>query len=144
MRSLFGAVLAGVEVQIFPSMPAHFRQRARFAMCRFDGVALPVPPGFDGTWLENSLAAPADARAAKLAEAAKAPKALLTDIDVNWLQVIAEGWAAPLTGFMREGPLLQALHFNSLLIDPSNATGAQGINTNPTDWNDYSTRARVE
>ncbi|EOD34251.1 hypothetical protein EMIHUDRAFT_449313 [Emiliania huxleyi CCMP1516] len=38
MRSLFGAVLAGVEVQIFPSMPAHFRQRARFAMCRFDGV----------------------------------------------------------------------------------------------------------
>lgn len=38
MRSLFGAVLAGVEVQVFPSMPAHFRQRARFAMCRFDGV----------------------------------------------------------------------------------------------------------
>lgn len=38
MRSRFGAVLAGVEVQIFPSMPAHFRQRARFAMCRFDGV----------------------------------------------------------------------------------------------------------
>ena len=30
---------------------------------------------------------PPSKRAAKLAEAAKLPKALLTDIDVNWLQV---------------------------------------------------------
>ena len=39
-------------------------------------------------------------------------------------QVIGEGWAAPLKGFMREGALLQTLHFNSLLIDPFNVTGA--------------------
>lgn len=57
-------------------------------------------------------------------------------------QVIGEGWAAPLTGFMREGPLLQSLHFNSLLIDPANNTGAVALNTQPTDWNDYFTRGK--
>jgi 3'-phosphoadenosine 5'-phosphosulfate synthase len=31
----------------------------------------------------------------------------LTEIDVQWLQVLAEGWAAPLTGFMREEEYLQ-------------------------------------
>ena len=62
-------------------------------------------------------------RAAKKAEAETLPKALLTDIDVNWLQTIAEGWAAPLKGFMREGVLLQTIHFNSMLVDPLNITG---------------------
>ena len=33
--------------------------------------------------------------------AKRLPKVLLSDIDINWLQTIAEGWAAPLTGFMR-------------------------------------------
>merc|ERR1719181_1498957 len=69
------------------------------------------------------MVAPGD-RAKKLAEAATLPKVLMTDIDINWLQVIGEGWASPLKGFMREGPLLQALHFNSLLIDTWNVTGA--------------------
>ena len=32
------------------------------------------------------------------AEAATLPKVPLTDHDVNWLQVIGEGWAAPLKG----------------------------------------------
>ena len=41
---------------------------------------------------------------------------LLTDMDLNWLQVIGEGWASPLKGFMREGTLLETLHFNSQLI----------------------------
>jgi hypothetical protein len=34
-----------------------------------------------------------------------------------------EGWAAPLRGFMREGTLLQTIHFNSILVDPFNLTG---------------------
>eukprot|EP01044_Picomonas_judraskeda_P044804 COSAG03_NODE_24233_length_274_cov_0.502857_1_plen_60_part_10 len=34
---------------------------------------------------------------------------------VHWLQVLGEGWAAPLRGFMREGVLLEPLHFNSVL-----------------------------
>ncbi|XP_011700734.1 PREDICTED: bifunctional 3'-phosphoadenosine 5'-phosphosulfate synthase-like [Wasmannia auropunctata] len=35
-------------------------------------------------------------------------------IDVQWLQVLAEGWAAPLKGFMRENEYLQVQHFNCL------------------------------
>eukprot|EP00613_Pedinella_sp_CCMP2098_P052995 CAMPEP_0171891258 /NCGR_PEP_ID=MMETSP0992-20121227/44637_1 /TAXON_ID=483369 /ORGANISM="non described non described, Strain CCMP2098" /LENGTH=193 /DNA_ID=CAMNT_0012518569 /DNA_START=36 /DNA_END=614 /DNA_ORIENTATION=+ len=105
-------------------------------------MGLPMPSGFDGYFLEDELTVPLSKRSAKLAEAETLPKALLTDIDVNWLQVIGEGWAAPLKGFMREGPLMQALHFNSILIDPFNSTGAVDINVNPTDWNDYGTRGR--
>jgi len=105
-------------------------------------MGLPMPSGFDGTFLEDELMVAPSKRAALLAEAATLPKVLLTDIDVNWLQVIGEGWAAPLKGFMREGPLLQTLHFNSLLIDPFNVTGAGMINEAQTDWNDYWTRAR--
>ncbi|EFN75452.1 bifunctional 3'-phosphoadenosine 5'-phosphosulfate synthase [Harpegnathos saltator] len=35
-------------------------------------------------------------------------------VDVQWLQILAEGWAAPLKGFMREDEYLQTLHFNCL------------------------------
>ena len=31
------------------------------------------------------------------------------------MQVLSEGWATPLTGFMREREFLQCLHFGSLL-----------------------------
>ena len=31
------------------------------------------------------------------------------------MQVLAEGWASPLKGFMREKEYLQCLHFNCLL-----------------------------
>jgi 3'-phosphoadenosine 5'-phosphosulfate synthase len=65
-----------------------------------------------------------------VAEAAGLPEVPLRVVDLQWLQVIAEGWAAPLTGFMREGALLQTLHFNSLLVDSNNYTGsAIGLNT---------------
>lgn len=33
------------------------------------------------------------------------------------LQVLSEGWATPLTGFMREREYLQCLHFSALLDD---------------------------
>jgi 3'-phosphoadenosine 5'-phosphosulfate synthase len=75
-----------------------------------------------------------------LKEAEVLPKALVGDIEVNWLQVIGEGWAAPLRGFMREGPLMQVLHFNSILMDVYNRTGATDINEMKTNWNDYTTR----
>ena len=67
-------------------------------------------------------------------EADKLPKVLLNDIDVNWLQTIGEGWAAPLKGFMREGTLLQTIHFNSILVDPYNITGNKAINEMQTDF----------
>jgi 3'-phosphoadenosine 5'-phosphosulfate synthase len=67
----------------------------------------------------------------------KLPKALLTDIDVNWLQTIAEGWAAPLKGFMREGELLQTIHFNSILVDPHNLTGTKDLYSKKTNMQDF-------
>lgn len=81
------------------------------------GLATP-----DGGEVVNRIV-PAEMLPERLAEAAALPSVPLTDIDVNWLQVIGEGWTAPLTGFMREGTLVQALHFNSMLSDPTNLTG---------------------
>jgi 3'-phosphoadenosine 5'-phosphosulfate synthase len=104
-------------------------------------MGLPMPSGYDGYFLEDELMAPVSKRASLLEEAKSLPKARLNDIDVNWLQVIGEGWASPLKGFMREGPLLQALHFNSLLIDTWDNTNARNLNEKQTDWNDYTTRA---
>merc|ERR1719387_632982 len=80
------------------------------------------------------LQVPQDQLPAKMAEAAKLPKVPLTDIDVNWLQVIGEGWAAPLKGFMREGALVQALHFNSMLIDSGNFSGLGAYDKTATNW----------
>lgn len=34
---------------------------------------------------------------------------------MQWVQVLAEGWATPLNGFMREREFLQCLHFDCLL-----------------------------
>ena len=87
----------------------------------------------DGGELVNQIV-PADQLAAKQAEAATLPQVPLTDLDVNWLQVIGEGWAAPLKGFMREGTLVQCLHFNSMLVDQNNFTGMGGYATSPTNW----------
>ena len=71
----------------------------------------------------------------KMAEAATLPKVPLTDYDINWLQVIGEGWAAPLKGFMREGALVQQLWFNSMLVDEHNHTGMGGyLDGKPTNW----------
>ncbi|VDO60577.1 unnamed protein product [Heligmosomoides polygyrus] len=53
---------------------------------------------------------------AALLEAAKAtPTIELGPVEVQWLQVLSEGWATPLPGFMRERQYLQALHFGQLL-----------------------------
>ena len=36
-------------------------------------------------------------------------------MDTQWVQVLSEGWATPLTGFMREREFLQCQHFGCLL-----------------------------
>lgn len=41
------------------------------------------------------------------AEAASLQCLEINEIDVQWLQILAEGWAAPLAGFMREDEYLQ-------------------------------------
>lgn len=55
-------------------------------------------------------------RESKRAEAATLPKIPLTKVDLEWVHTVAEGWASPLTGFMRQNEYLQALHFNSLRL----------------------------
>uniref|UniRef100_A0A8C4RL50 3'-phosphoadenosine 5'-phosphosulfate synthase 2a n=1 Tax=Erpetoichthys calabaricus TaxID=27687 RepID=A0A8C4RL50_ERPCA len=49
------------------------------------------------------------------AEAEMLPAVQITEIDLQWVQVLAEGWATPLKGFMREREFLQVLHFATLL-----------------------------
>lgn len=51
--------------------------------------------------------------AAKKAEAAGLTKLPIDKLTMQWLQVLAEGWASPLTGFMREKEFLKTLHFNA-------------------------------
>ena len=38
----------------------------------------------------------------------------ISKVDLQWVQVLSEGWASPLSGFMRESQYLQSLHFNCL------------------------------
>ena len=40
---------------------------------------------------------------------------LVFQVDLQWIQVLGEGWASPLTGFMREREFLQSQHFGCLL-----------------------------
>ncbi|XP_063047606.1 bifunctional 3'-phosphoadenosine 5'-phosphosulfate synthase 2-like [Engraulis encrasicolus] len=49
------------------------------------------------------------------ADAAILPTITINKLDVQWVQVLSEGWASPLKGFMREREYLQTLHFNNLL-----------------------------
>jgi len=50
-------------------------------------------------------------------EAEELPSVEINKLDLQWLQVLGEGWASPLTGFMREREFLQCQHFNCLLDD---------------------------
>lgn len=50
-------------------------------------------------------------------EAKALPVLDISTVELQWLQVLSEGWASPLTGFMREKEYLQALHFNFILSE---------------------------
>jgi len=43
------------------------------------------------------------------------PELEISALDLQWTQVLSEGWATPLTGFMREREFLQCQHFDTLL-----------------------------
>ncbi|XP_017318797.1 bifunctional 3'-phosphoadenosine 5'-phosphosulfate synthase 1 isoform X1 [Ictalurus punctatus] len=49
------------------------------------------------------------------ADAETLPAIEIGKVDMQWVQVLAEGWATPLNGFMREREYLQCLHFDCLL-----------------------------
>ncbi|KAF4522956.1 hypothetical protein B566_EDAN009546 [Ephemera danica] len=55
-------------------------------------------------------------------EAASLPSVPLTEVDLQWLQVLSEGWAAPLRGFMTEDQYLQCQHFGCLLGEDGHTT----------------------
>ncbi|XP_075469020.1 bifunctional 3'-phosphoadenosine 5'-phosphosulfate synthase 2 isoform X2 [Ascaphus truei] len=48
-------------------------------------------------------------------EAETLPAFEITELDLQWVQILSEGWATPLKGFMREREYLQVIHFNTLL-----------------------------
>eukprot|EP00756_Hemistasia_phaeocysticola_P033381 Hpha_TRINITY_DN16462_c3_g2::TRINITY_DN16462_c3_g2_i1::g.161911::m.161911/K13811/PAPSS; 3'-phosphoadenosine 5'-phosphosulfate synthase len=67
------------------------------------------------------------------------------DVEVQWIQVIAEGWAAPFKGPMRESALVQTLHFNSVLFDATDKTGVAGASGygGPTNFGDTESAAKL-
>lgn len=52
-----------------------------------------------------------------IAEAESLQALDITELDLQWVQVLAEGWGTPLTGFMRERQYLQSQHFGCLVDD---------------------------
>ncbi|KAJ0982445.1 hypothetical protein J5N97_010700 [Dioscorea zingiberensis] len=71
----------------------------------------------DGGKLVELVVSDGPARDARRREAMGCPRVRLSRTDVEWLQVLSEGWASPLRGFMREAEFLQTLHFNSLRLE---------------------------
>lgn len=65
----------------------------------------------------RELFIPAHRRAIVVAEAKTLPTLDISLVELQWLQILSEGWASPLTGFMRENEYLQTLHFNCILTD---------------------------
>jgi 3'-phosphoadenosine 5'-phosphosulfate synthase len=114
-----------------------------FRRLEMDGILVGAPklappglPNPDGDEIID-LHTPEHLRSTRRLEAETLPKVLITDLDLNWLQVIGEGWAAPLKGFMREGTLLEVLHFNSILVDPFNLTSNGDIHTSTTNFENF-------
>ena len=72
-----------------------------------------MPQSGNGAAVE--LFVPPDQLQAAREEASSLPQLNLSRLDTQWLQVLVEGWASPLRGFMREREFLQCLHFSTLL-----------------------------
>lgn len=65
----------------------------------------------------KELFVPEHRREVVTAEAKSLPTLSISTVELQWLQVLSEGWASPLNGFMREDEYLQALHFNCVFND---------------------------
>lgn len=65
----------------------------------------------------KELFTPVDRAEAAKKEAETLPAFDITEVDLQWVQVLGEGWATPLKGFMREREFLQCQHFGCLLDD---------------------------
>lgn len=60
---------------------------------------------------------PSTRKNAALHEAKSLPKLSISLVELQWIQVLSEGWAFPLRGFMREDQYLQTLHFNCIVSE---------------------------
>jgi len=65
----------------------------------------------------TDLFVPESQRAAALKSAAKLQKLTLSEEELQWVHVLAEGWATPLDGFMTETQYLQSTHFEHLIVN---------------------------
>lgn len=63
----------------------------------------------------NELTVAVEEKDAFLMEAQELPSVEISKLDLQWVQVLGEGWASPLKGFMSEREYLQCQHFNCLL-----------------------------
>ena len=61
------------------------------------------------------LQVPAESLPALRKEAESLPSVSISKLDLQWVQVLGEGWATPLRGFMKEREYLQTLHFGCLV-----------------------------
>jgi 3'-phosphoadenosine 5'-phosphosulfate synthase len=68
----------------------------------------------------SELMVPIERKDHFLREAKKMTSIEVSTLDLQWIQVLGEGWASPLKGFMRETEYLQCQHFNCLLDDEVN------------------------
>lgn len=76
----------------------------------------------------RELFVPDSRLASAKAEAETLPSVEIARLDVQWLQVLAEGWAAPLTGFMREHQYLQVcahITHHRIIVDDDRVIAAQ-------------------
>lgn len=81
-------------------------------MLRDNGI---IPMFEENEGYVTELFVPESRLASAEEEAASLPKLEIGEVDLQWLQILSEGWAYPLKGFMREDEFLQAVHFNCLL-----------------------------
>jgi len=128
------------ELSIDESVDILFRQM------EYDGILMGAPkvspkglPNPDGDEIIDLHTPPSQQEERRL-YAETLPKVLINDIDLNWLQTIGEGWAAPLRGFMREGTLLETIHFNSIVVDTFNLTGNALRHETQTDFQNFKER----
>ena len=66
-----------------------------------------IPPALRSSDMVEELFVPENRLEAAKEEALHLPSLEITTLDLQWVQVLAEGWATPLKGFMREDQFLQ-------------------------------------
>jgi 3'-phosphoadenosine 5'-phosphosulfate synthase len=74
-----------------------------------------LPRKVEPVWDGELTVPPGPALEQARAEAEGLPAVEITEVDLQWVQVLGEGWARPLKGFMREKEFLQSQHFGCLL-----------------------------